>query len=392
MSNLKEQRITEAKLLENYLDLPNYLTDKTLTEIELSSFATKKRLSCKGFERGQIYCNDSNLPINPEVVSSVDGRIQRILLLYPYEKMDKLHRNIIKDLLINLPHYTVFYLLAEINNSAIGDENLKREIEILLDETNFPFEKIQIISDGSLSGYSIWTQDPFVVFTGDLNESNHYQRNIYLIEPFQFKVAPGIKIEGANNDHLIANAISLNQQIAELNFIDNKVPLIFQGGNILIEKSFLLVGMDTYFKTESLLFESNHNWPISYGKKDPSKRKSIITDLFKKIFGEEKKVIYIGSEEKVPLAESSNFITKEGDTIIYNSIFADKGEFQPIFHLDMFITLAGYSDDRKDYHIVIGEPKNATGIIDEKLNESFFSTIKRTAYKGCRLPCKTDLL
>src|SRR5690606_31268436 len=45
-----------------------------------------------------------------------------------------------------------------------------------------------------------------------------------------------------------------------------------------------------------------------------------------------------------------------------------EGTVQPIFHIDMFITLAGRGNDGK-YQVLVGCPRMAAQILDEKLTE-----------------------
>ena len=102
--------------------------------------------------------------------------------------------------------------------------------------------------------------------------------------------------------------------------------------------------------------------------------------LYNEYLDKNRQVIYVGSKEKVP-PESVREITINGEkwkeTVYYGN---DLGTVQPLFHIDMFITLAG-KDDTGKYTILIGDPKMAYQTLGQPLPDmamvEVFDSIER---------------
>ncbi len=124
------------------------------------------------------------------------------------------------------------------------------------------------------------------------------------------------------------------------------LPDAWVGGNILFVGEYVLAGY------KNLICKNN----ITGKEYDTDEFKDKVHELF----GTEKeKIIIIGNKENyldIPPSETENYA------------WLDEGHnYQPIYHLDLFMTFAGLSDDGKKYRLVVGEP-----IVNIERDDSFF--------------------
>ncbi|WP_413512211.1 hypothetical protein [Myroides odoratus] len=267
-------------------------------------------------------------PLNPSLINSSDGKISRMLLTIPkyaFEGGENPYKKVYSDLLIKLPNYTNFLILT---HSSIIDSVTDWLVKLNVNE------RVIINSIDDDLHFSVWAEDAHAI-TKDNSET-------YFAQPFEFpRYADSIVSKIASN---VSESIIY------------QAPLYFQGGNILIGDNFFLIGKD--YANNSLKYIDKVITPQHNETKE-----QCITRLYNKYLDTNKKLYYIGSTIKVPQQETSSIIVdnEKWEQIVF---FGNKeGTVQPLFHIDMFMTLVGRNDQGK-YQIMVGDPKLAAEIID----------------------------
>lgn len=243
-------------------------------------------------------------------VSSVYGEIRQMLLtfpgfeVYPNDIVLQRYQRIFESLGNNIK----YFILADTRvhdsirqtafTSALDpDANLK--LIAAFDQYPSRVTKIRRHIDENIYeceleiGHTIWAQDGYCILKRD-NEPPA------LLEPLQYYRAV---------DDLVADQVAAN---TDMKLEVTKYPI--QGGNILAGDDYILVGKDC-------LYESADSTGDSVTE---------IINGFKTLFGVNH-VIWLGLDEPV------NFPFN-----VY------QGVYQPIFHIDMYITLAGKANNGKE--------------------------------------------
>src|SRR5699024_1363180 len=128
-----------------------------------------------------------------------------------------------------------------------------------------------------------------------------------------------------------------------------------QGGNILIGDDFVLIGADYPARTLDLIRQGA---PILVPPgADPA---AFVRDLYRQTFDPLREVMYAGTPLAIPAAQQRTIrITGEPWPEVR---YLGTGTAQPIFHIDMFITLAGRGASGR-YRLLVGSPSDADRIL-----------------------------
>jgi hypothetical protein len=266
-------------------------------------------------------------PTNPSLVGSCVGRLDRILLTIPRYAVDDL-AYAYKDLFSKLPAYTRF---------VIGTHEAARPtVEKWVSDAGLG-ERAEIFSIGNHLHFSVWAEDGYVVCK-DVDSGK-----VYFVEPFSFpRYGDGLIADFA------ANATDLE---------NTQAPLYFQGGNVLVGDDFFLIGAD--YPANSLQYLKSH-LRLSDGQ-DPAE---FIRGLYTDYLDHERKLIYVASSISVPEETRRSFsISGQPWTeILYGG--NKKGTVQPLFHIDMFLSLVGRSSGGR-FKVLVGDPALAAKILGE---------------------------
>jgi len=189
--------------------------------------------------------------------------------------------------------------------------------------------------------YSLWAQDAYIVLEDDSGQS-------YLTEGVVFS---------RRDDMAIANDVAAQSSIDALQSY-----LYFQGGNVLNTNDYTLIGADYIWKNIGRVHLEN---------------KSKVIDHFKNHLGA-KKIIEVGSH----LSGAYEWFE--------SGVLSGYG-FQPIFHIDMYITPTGIVDEASGKEIIVlGSPKMAKKVtgkwsedprFDDSRYNNFFDQIKKQLVK-----------
>jgi hypothetical protein len=275
-----------------------------------------------------------SFPVQPRIVSSAHGPIRDLLLWYPAHDPDAQpwFGSIYADLLSQLPSGTSITLLAH-PSVASGAEQLVA--------ASRPDGSVKLLTTPEWVAFSVWAEDAFVVVEDVASDSPL----TYLLEPADFPRA---------GDEFLAEFIAQATPIQA-----TQAPLMFQGGNILIGDSFVLIGRD--YLEESLLMAQQQGaiegFPFE-GSDEEQER--FLRDLFRRLFDPDREVHFLGSR---PVQRPRNrLFRREGESWL-EDVERGTGQRQPIFHIDMFISLAGRDSPSGRYRVLVGDP----GLADQEL-------------------------
>ena len=267
---------------------------------------------------------------SPSLVSSYAGSIERVLLCFPSrlareQPLAKGYQSVIKAL-----RPGTRFIVAH-------NETARSIIEPWFDEAGHSRENIEFVPLPDYVNLTDWAEDAYVALTED-GES-------YLMEPWSFH---------RGGDALIADAVEEYTDVKA-----SSAPLIFQGGNCLIGSDFWLLGKDYFADTISLFAEDRP--PVEVGPGDDPRK--LATDMFSRYVDAGRRLILVGTHKPIPIAEYVG--SKENDVFYLDIATNGAGSFQPIFHIDMFMTLVGENEDGK-FEVLVGSPTLA----DDRLKTS----------------------
>lgn len=266
----------------------------------------------------------------PSLVSSCHGQIEQLLFSFP-------------EYAITNPESVAAYksLIAALRNGTrfvvAHKEASKGEIETWFTDAGHDPNNIIWAEMASFVGFTDWAEDAYVVITDESDGKR------YLAEPWEFR-------RGA--DALIADAVEEYSSIQA-----TQTPLIFQGGNCLIGDDFWLLGRD-YFEETRALFKQQGG-PIRVPP-DTADLNQFIRDRYSEYIDGRKEMHLIGPKRRIPIP---NYVaTREGGDYFLDLPSGGTGPFQPIFHIDMFITPVGKNDQGQN-QLLVGSPTVADQIL-----------------------------
>lgn len=262
---------------------------------------------------------------NSKLVSSAFGSLDRILFTIPGYALNQHYRDAYEDLLASLPSSTGIVVMCSAGT--------KLAVENLLDDAGV-MDRTELVETNYNINFSIWAEDAYVVV------QDGGQGAPTLVEPANFT---------RYDDGFIADIVSAQTDIGS-----HSVPLYFQGGNVLIGDDYWMIGADYPAKAAQL--------GLIQAKAGESSR-----DAALRRYGEEldfaREMIILGTGNSVPQTEERP-ITLGGESW-REVVYFGTGVHQPLFHIDMFITLAG-RDDAGLPVALVGDPKMAADILGEQ--------------------------
>jgi hypothetical protein len=276
----------------------------------------------RGYEPVQV-----RRPASPELVPSADGRIAQILFTLPSYAVDPVLWTVYRDLWQKLPDEAELVVLAQASiaeevDATVADLGLSPRCTVLAgpDEINF----------------SIWAEDGYVFARGDGAG--------YFVEPFVFR---------RRGDALVADLVTNGTDLRMY-----QAPLYFQGGNVLVGDDFWMIGADYVRNT------------IALGVLDippgasPDEQVAAVTAAYRTYLDHARTPAIVGSRVEVP-GEGAFRVQIQGETWTdFAYLGNEEGTRQPLFHIDMFLTLAGRSSSGA-YRVLVGDPRLAAETLGE---------------------------
>jgi hypothetical protein len=268
-------------------------------------------------------------PAAPSLVSSAHGAFDRMLLTMPayvFDGDDNPLRAAYSDLLRKLP--------AEVGFVVAAHESVQDRVAALFVEAGRPEPTIAVMPDDV--HFSVWAEDGYVCAV------DSETRRTFLLEPFSFP---------RYGDSLIADAVSERAGVEH-----TQTPLYFQGGNVLVGDAFWLIGAD--YPANSLGYVGRVLLP------DPDETpEEAVRRLYGRHLDTDRTLAYVGSSIPVPSQTERTF---ELDGAAWTEVLHmgnRPGTVQPLFHIDMFLSLAGRAPDGR-YRVFVGDPGLAARILE----------------------------
>jgi hypothetical protein len=238
------------------------------------------------------------------------------------------YASVYEDLLTKLPGQTAFVLLVQ--------EGARQHLDAMLARTAVG-ARATVIEAPDFLRFSVWAEDAYAV-TQDAGTGPSY-----FVEPASFA-----RLEDAMIADIVAAQTDL--EIAHAS-------LYFQGGNILIGDDAWLLGAD--YPTRSLRL----------GLIVPAQGETsaaAVGRAYGSALDSSRRLVLVGSTLPVPTQTERPF-TFEGESWT-EELYAGNapGTVQPMFHIDMFVTLAG-RDARGRPLALVGDPRMASRVLGERL-------------------------
>ncbi|MEA2704040.1 MAG: hypothetical protein QOD63_1985 [Actinomycetota bacterium] len=270
---------------------------------------------------------EAAFPTRPRIVSTAHGPLRHLLLWYPPHDPGGpfVFRAAYGDLLRTLPASTEVTVVC---HPSVADE-----LEALVGATRPPAATTRIVLTPPSVGFTVWAEDAFVV----VEDVGSNPPVTYLLEPERFPRAGDFQLA-----ELVATATPLET---------TQSPLIFQGGNVLIGDDFVLVGVDYLDDSIRAVEESGAVEGYPYEGTAQEKRR-FVANLFRQSFDPARQIHFLASTPRN--RPMNRFIELDGKRLL-DDVEAGRGARQPIFHIDMFVTLAGRGSDGR-YRLLVGDP------------------------------------
>lgn len=271
---------------------------------------------------------------SPRLVSSYDGSIDQVLFCFPsWATTDP---GLVAGYTSVIASLRVGTRFVVAHNASVGPV-----VERWFTDAGHPAENVQLVPLPDHVALTDWAEDAYVTLEDTADDVR------YLMEPWSF---------GRAGDALIADAVEEHTDIRA-----SASPLIFQGGNCLIGDDFWLLGTDYFADTVALITEGRPPVSVPPGN-DPTE---FATELFSTYVDANRRMILVGTRRPIALRELVG--TREGERYYLDIPTGGAGTLQPIFHIDMFVTLIGPRDEGDGaFEVMVGSPSRA----DELLGRS----------------------
>ncbi len=266
---------------------------------------------------------------SPRLVSSYDGRIDQILLCIPQWAVED-------PAMVDGYRSLIAALRPDTRFVVVHSEGTAETVLGWFTEAGHAVDHVDLVALASYVSFTVWAEDGYVALVDQADGST------YLMEPWEFPRA---------GDALIADAVSDSLPIRT-----QQAPLIFQGGNCLIGDTFWLLGRDYFADTLSVL--SGQRPPVV--QPDAVSLPDFATQLYSDYVDRERRLLLVGTVREIPLLGVRGL--RQGDEYFLDVATDGAGTFQPIFHIDMFITLLGTGADGT-FEVMVGDPSLADDIL-----------------------------
>jgi hypothetical protein len=265
----------------------------------------------------------------PSLVSSFDGTIEQILFCFPAWG--------VADPAVSAGYRSVIGALRRGTRFVVVHaESTRDEVAGWFTDAGHDRSDVDLVGLPDYVSFTDWAEDGYVALT-DLEDGT-----TYLVEPWTFPRA---------GDALIADAVS-----DALPIRSQQAPLVFQGGNCLVGEGFWLLGRDYFADTLSLLGEPRPpaQPPGSVSLPDFARQ------LFSDYVDRDRRLVLVGTTREIPLSTFRGL--RSGDEFFLDLPTDGTGTYQPVFHIDMFLTLVGPGEDDR-FEVLVGDPSLADDLL-----------------------------
>jgi hypothetical protein len=272
-------------------------------------------------------------PVAPSLVATAAGSMAKVLLTIPAYAVRGAPANpygvVYRDLLAKLPAVTELVILT---HDAVADD-----VRGWLRGAGRT-ARAEVVATDDFLGFSVWAEDGYVVIA-DAGAGGAGA----FVEPAAFP---------RYGDALVADQVSGPAGMSLY-----QAPLHLQGGNVLVGDDFFFVGIDYPLLT----FEEGILEAPGQAAQD-----AVLRDVYRRFLDAKRTFVPVGTSLPVPAAARREF--RLGGATWVQELYAgnEPGTRQPIFHIDMFVSLAGRGADGR-YRVVVGDPREAARLTGERL-------------------------
>jgi hypothetical protein len=259
---------------------------------------------------------------HPELVSSTTGRLEEILLTIPEWLFGaRKYANVYKDFFRKFPrHVRYVCVIQESKRPSLG--RWIREFDL--------HRRVDIVSVRDTLDFTEWAEDPYVMV------QDRGAGMSFFVEP---------RVFNRHSDNRIADFVAAKGNLGLL-----PSALVFQGGNVLIGDDFWFIGADHPRASR-----------IRAGQGETEAQAA--ARVYGHALDRRRHLHIIGTDIRIP-EHSVRTILKNGQQWEEQRYRGNKrGTRQPIFHIDMFISLAGRDADGAPV-VLVGDPQMADEILD----------------------------
>jgi hypothetical protein len=289
---------------------------------------------------------------SPRLTSSYEGSIDTIMFAFPRYAADADLAAGYKSVISALRPGTAFVV--------VHAKSLRPEIDRWFTGAGHPLDKVTFVELPDYVNFTDWAEDGYVSLADRAGTS-------FLMEPWEFP---------RSGDTLIAEAV---QSVTATK--TGQAPLIFQGGNCLIGDDFWLLGKDYFADSVRLVSEARGPVQVPEGTTPDA----FVTQLFSEFVDRARRLIVVGTNKPIPLR--AYYGTREGRNYFLDVASDGAGTFQPIFHIDMLITLIGKRADT--FEVLVGSPALADSLLGRSspfaLDDVYDTLAKQLTQEGFKV-------
>ncbi len=275
-------------------------------------------------------------PTRPRLVSTAHGPIRHVLLWYPtHSAADRaIYQRTYGDLLAGLPPTTAVTIVAH--------PKVVKEITDVADARRVPSATTTVVRAPASLAFSVWAEDAFVV----VDDLDRRPPATFLLEPESFPRVGDFAVA-----ELVATATPMETA---------QSPLVFQGGNILAGDDFAFVGAD-YLDDSRAAIEAGGSMEEFPATGSVRAREDFVKRQFRAQLDPARTFHFPAA---APRSRATNRVVEIGGERWLETVDAGRGNRQPIFHIDMFLSLAGRAGRAgTKYQVLVGDP----GLADRTL-------------------------
>ncbi len=265
----------------------------------------------------------------PRLVSSYAGSIDRILFCFPAWA--------VTDPALVAGYRSVIGALRPGTRFVVAhNESARPDVEPWFTNGGHSADDVAWVPLPDYVQLTDWAEDAYVALHDGVDRTG------WLMEPWSF---------GRGGDALIADAVEEHTDLRA-----SGAPLVFQGGNCLVGPDLWLLGKDYFADTVALLTGPRPPVEVPPGT-EPA---AFARDLFTDYVDAARRLVVVGTRKPIPLRDLVG--TREGDDYYLDLPSGGAGAFQPIFHIDMFVTLVGPGEDGR-MTALVGSPRQADRLL-----------------------------
>lgn len=263
----------------------------------------------------------------PTLVSSWQGTIDGLLMAFPsWGVADPALAAAYRSVITSMPTGTEFVVVHHRAQRA--------SVEGWFAEAGHPAENVIYVPLADYVNFTDWAEDAYASVLDGVDGS------LCLMEPWEFP---------RGGDALIAEAVQVHTGVRA-----GQAPLIFQGGNCLVGDRFWLLGKD-YFADSLALVDGERPPVLAPPSTAPG---DFVTSLYADYLDAGRELVVVGTDRPIALREL--YGTRQGDEYFLDIAADGAGTYQPIFHIDMFLTLAGPAPGPGGrFRVLVGSPAAA---------------------------------